>query len=65
MVIAAQDSPSGVRQLEVIKTNSDSSPTTKFTLRLDYACRENMNFNSCQGKVFWNGKLQGYLRPKQ
>ena len=28
----------------------------KYTLTFDYACRKNVAFNSCQGKVFWNGK---------
>lgn len=35
----------------------------KYTLTFDHACRKNVGFDSCQGKVFWNGKEVAFVIP--
>ena len=40
------------------------NPSTKsYKLTFQYACRKNVAFNSCEGKVFWNGALAHHIVP--
>ena len=47
-------------QLVDSKKPSQSSSlelSNKFKLRFQYACRKNVDLNSCKGEVVWNGKV--------
>lgn len=34
-----------------------------YTLKFQYACRKKIDFASCQGNVFWNGKKIVHIVP--
>ena len=43
---------------------NQQSNRRKFRLQFQYACRQGLNFNSCQGNIFWNGKKIFSVAPK-
>jgi len=36
----------------------------EFTLEFQYACRKGLDFDSCQGSIFWNGKMILAVAPE-
>ena len=37
--------------------------SSAFKLSFEYACREGRSFETCKGKVFWNGKVIDHITP--
>jgi hypothetical protein len=37
--------------------------STEFVLEFSFACRKGLKFDSCQGDVFWNGKMIFAVSP--
>jgi len=44
--------------------STPEKPHREFVLEFDYACRKNLKFDSCQGDIFWNGKMIFAVAPE-